>query len=68
MKHVTVALNRHYPGRLHKFYVVDLPPMMRWPVKALVSLGHESTRQKSGLVHKQRFGERMNIAIAEQTI
>ena len=46
IKHVSLILNRHYPGRLHKFFIVDLPSVMKWPVKAIVSLGHPVTRQK----------------------
>jgi len=46
MKHVSLALNRHYPGRLHRFYMVDLPGLVRWPVKAIISLGHPATREK----------------------
>lgn len=46
IKHVSLALNRYYPGRLHCFYLVDLPAMIRWPVQAIIALGHPSTRSK----------------------
>lgn len=46
IKHVSLTLNRYYPGRLHSLYLVDLPRMIRWPAKAIVALGHPATRQK----------------------
>lgn len=46
IKHVSLTLNQYYPGRLHRFYLVDLPRMIRWPVKAIIALGHPATREK----------------------
>ena len=44
--HVSLTLNRHFPGRLHRFYLVDLPRVIRWPVMAIVAMGHPSTHAK----------------------
>ena len=46
IKTVAQTLNRHFPGRLHRFYLVDLPAVIRWPVKAIVAMGHPSTHEK----------------------
>lgn len=46
IKRVSLTLNRYYPGRMHRFYLVDLPRMLRWPVKAIIALGHPTTRAK----------------------
>lgn len=55
IKHVSLTLNRHYPGRLHRFYLVDLPRVIRWPTKAIIALGHPSTHAKVILCESSGF-------------
>ncbi|KAK9909565.1 hypothetical protein WJX75_004195 [Coccomyxa subellipsoidea] len=43
---IAVTLNRHYPARLHRLYLVDAPVIVHLPVRAIKALLHPSTSSK----------------------
>ncbi|CAL8467562.1 g7100 [Coccomyxa elongata] len=43
---IAVTLNRHYPARLHRLYLVDAPVIVHLPVRAIKALLHLSTSSK----------------------
>ena len=46
VKEVALTLNAHFPGRLAALWIVDPPPVLRWPLRALRKLLHPATAQK----------------------
>jgi len=46
VKTIATTLNRHYPGRLHRLYLVDPPRMIAVPLHAVLPLLHKETAQK----------------------
>jgi hypothetical protein len=46
IKRVAAALNAHYPDRLHRIHLLELPSLARWVVQAVLPLLHPSTRDK----------------------
>ena len=46
VKQVALTLNAHFPGRLAALWLVDAPPVVQWPLKALRKLLHPATGQK----------------------
>ena len=46
VKTIATTLNRHYPGRLHRLYLVDPPRMIAVPLHAVLPLLHQETAQK----------------------
>ncbi|EIE24556.1 hypothetical protein COCSUDRAFT_40921 [Coccomyxa subellipsoidea C-169] len=43
---IAVTLNRHYPARLHRLYLVNAPVIVHLPVRAIKALLHPSTSSK----------------------
>lgn len=46
MKRLALALNEHYPARLHQLYLVDLPVVLKWVVAAVKPVLHSETKAK----------------------
>ncbi|DBA73545.1 TPA: hypothetical protein ACH3X2_009790 [Trebouxia sp. C0005] len=46
IKRLALALNQHYPARLHQLYLVDLPVVLKWVVAAVKPVLHAETRAK----------------------
>eukprot|EP00884_Botryococcus_braunii_P002628 jgi/Botrbrau1/12366/Bobra.0239s0015.1 len=46
IKSIAITLNRHYPARLHRLYLVDPPLVVLWPLQALKGFLHPDTRSK----------------------
>ncbi|KAK9842597.1 hypothetical protein WJX81_008150 [Elliptochloris bilobata] len=45
-KDTAVALNQHYPGRLHQLFLVGLPPSLGWVLAAVRPALHTATAAK----------------------
>eukprot|EP00887_Chlorella_sp_A99_P003089 scaffold9.g3089.t1 len=46
LKKLAVTLNTHYPDRLHRLYLLELPLLLRWVVAGVTPLLHPHTRAK----------------------
>lgn len=46
IKSIAITLNRHYPARLHRLYLVDPPLVVLWPLQAVKGFLHPETRSK----------------------
>ena len=47
IQNIALTLNRHYPARLYRLYLVDAPAIVHLPVR--VRSGHDCMQQKGGL-------------------
>ncbi|KAK9817044.1 hypothetical protein WJX72_008826 [[Myrmecia] bisecta] len=43
---VAITLNHHYPGRLHRLYLVEAPRIIQWPLQGIKQLLHPATSDK----------------------
>ena len=43
---IATMLNRHYPARLHRLFLVEPPPMIALPVRAILPMLHRDTAHK----------------------
>lgn len=46
LKRLAVALNQHYPDRLYRLHLLELPLLLRWALHAVTPLLHPTTRAK----------------------
>lgn len=50
LRGVALALNQHYPGRLHELQLLHLPGVLMWAVHGVRQLVHPDTRHKVRVV------------------
>ncbi|KAK9828057.1 hypothetical protein WJX81_006250 [Elliptochloris bilobata] len=43
---IALTLNKHYPARLHRLFLVETPRVVHWPVQAIKQLLHPTTAAK----------------------
>ncbi|CAL5219443.1 g1275 [Coccomyxa viridis] len=46
IQNIALTLNRHYPARLYRLYLVDAPAIVHLPVRAIKAMLHPSTSSK----------------------
>lgn len=50
IKHVAHVLNRHYPARLARLYLVEVPQLLRWALGVVMSVVSASTQARVRVV------------------
>lgn len=63
IREVASALNKHFPSRLARLQLVDLPPMLSYMASAIKRVMHPRTRSKIVVVN-DRIAEREGGSIA----
>jgi hypothetical protein len=46
LKKLAVTLNQHYPDRLYRLHLLELPLLLRWVMHGITPLLHPNTRSK----------------------